>query len=83
MTTKKTENTQTQTEEKNRPVGYLTYLPYREKGYGSRIGPVFATSRQDCKSLLVESVPLRLIQDMQRGEVGSFFIWDRKEEAGA
>lgn len=54
--TKKNENTETQTEEKNRLVGHLSYLPHREKGYGSRIGPVFSTSRDDCKSLLVESM---------------------------
>lgn len=77
--TKKTEKPEAGTEEKSRLVGYLTYLPHREKGYGTRIGPVFATSREDCKSLLVESVPMRLIQDVQRGEIGSFFIWDRKE----
>lgn len=81
--TKKTENTEAQTGEKNRLVGHLTYLPHREKGYGSRIGPVFSTSRDDCKSLLVESIPMRLVQDVQRGEIGSFFIWDKKEEAGA
>jgi hypothetical protein len=33
--------------------------------------------------VLVESIPLDLIRDMQRGEVGAFFIWERKEEAGA
>ena len=52
------------------------------KGYGVRIGPVFSTSREDCRSVVAESIPLDLICDMQRGEVGSFFIWDRKE-AGA
>ena len=78
--TKKTEN---QTEEKGRLVGHLSYLPHRAKGYGSRIGPVFSTSREDCKTLLVESIPLALVRDIQCGEVGSFFIWDRKEEGGA
>ena len=79
--TKKNEN---QTQEKNKLVGHLTYLPYRENGNGSRIGPVFSTRNEACKSLLVESVPMRLIQDVQRGEIGSFFIWDVKEkEAGA
>ena len=81
--TKKTERTEDQTEEKSRLVGHLTYLPYREKGYGSRVGPVFSTSREDCRSVLVESIPLRLLQDMQRGEVGSFFLWERKEGGGA
>ncbi len=73
-----------QTQEKNRPIGHLTYLPYREKGNSSRIGPVFATKREECKSVIVENVPMRLIQDMQQGNLGSFFIWDVKEnEASA
>ncbi len=80
--TKKTEKAEEQTEEKSRLVGHLTYLPSRTKGYGTRIGPVFSTSREDCKSVVVESIPLDLIRDMQRGEVGAFFIWDKKE-AGA
>jgi hypothetical protein len=75
------------TTEKKKPIGYLTYLPYREDGNGSRIGPVFGTKRDDCKSLLVESIPMRLVQDIQRGDVGSFFIWDvkpeEKDEGGA
>ena len=75
MTTKN----KTQTQDKNRPIGYLTYLPYRENGNSSRIGPVFATKREECKSVLVENVPMRLIQDLQRGDLGSFFIWDVKE----
>ena len=78
---KKNEN---QTQEKNLPIGYLTYLPHRENGNSSRIGPVFATRREDCQSVVVENVPVRLIQDMQQGNLGSFFIWDVKEqEAGA
>ena len=81
--TKKTERTEDQTEEKSRLVGHLTYLPHREKGCGSRVGPVFSTSRDDCKSVLVESIPLRHLEDMQRGEVGSFFLWDRKEKDGS
>jgi hypothetical protein len=81
--TKKTEKTETQTEGKNRLVGKLTYLPHRSNGYGTAIGPVFSTSREDCKSVVVESIPLDLIRDLQRGEVGAFFIWDRKEESGA
>lgn len=73
-----------QTSENKRPTGHLTYLPYKEKGNSSRIGPVFATKREDCQSVVVENVPLRLIQDMQKGNIGSFFIWDVKEkEAGA
>ena len=76
--TKKNETQETQ--EKNRPIGHLTYLPYREKGNSSRIGPVFATRREDCQSVVVENVPVRLIQDMQRGELGSFFIWNVKEK---
>lgn len=80
MTTKN----ETQTQEKNRLIGHLTYLPYREKGNSHRIGPVFSTRREDCKSVVVENIPLRLIQDMQQGEIGSFFIWDVKEkETGA
>ena len=75
MTTKN----KTQTQDKNRPIGYLTYLPYRENGNSSRIGPVFATKREECKSVVVENVPMRLIQDLQRGDLGSFFIWDVKE----
>lgn len=75
MTTKK----ENQTQGKNLPIGHLTYLPYRENGNGSRIGPVFSTRNDACKSLVVESVPMRLIQDLQRGELGSFFIWDVKE----
>ena len=79
-----TKKNETQTQEKNRPIGHLTYLPYREKGNSSRIGPVFATRREDCQSVVVENVPVRLIQDMQQGNLGSFFIWDVKEqEAGA
>ena len=73
---KKNEN---QTQEKNLPIGYLTYLPHRENGNASRIGPVFATRREECKSVVVENVPMRLIQDLQRGDLGSFFIWDAKE----
>ena len=42
-----TKKNETQTQEKNRPIGHLTYLPYREKGNSSRIGPVFATRRED------------------------------------
>lgn len=76
--TNETENT-----EKNRLVGRLSYLPYRAKGYGTTIGPVFSTSRTECRSVKVESIPMDLIRDMQRGEIGSFFIWDIKEEAGA
>ena len=72
--------TENQTQEKNRPIGHLTYLPYREKGNSSRIGPVFATKREECKSVVVENVPMRLIQDMQQGNLGSFFIWDVKEK---
>ena len=68
------------TAEKTRPIGHLTYLPYKEKGNSSRIGPVFATKREDCQSVVVENVPLRLIQDMQEGNIGSFFIWDVKEK---
>ena len=75
MTTK----TKTQAQEKNLPIGYLTYLPHRENGNSSRIGPVFATRREECKSVVVENVPMRLIQDLQRGDLGSFFIWDVKE----
>ena len=30
-------------------------------------------------SVVVENVPMRLIQDLQRGDLGSFFIWDAKE----
>lgn len=74
--TKATEN---QTAEKNRLIGHLTYLPYREKGNGVRVGPVFSTKREDCQSVVFESVPMRLIQDVQRGEIGSFFIWSKKE----
>jgi len=73
---KKNEN---QTQEKNLPIGYLTYLPHRENGNSIRIGPVFATRRDECKSVVVENVPMRLIQDLQRGDLGSFFIWDAKE----
>ena len=69
-----------ETKEKNRPVGYLTYLPYRENGNSSRIGPVFTTRNEECKSVVVENVPMRLIQDLQRGDLGSFFIWDVKEK---
>ena len=69
-----------QTQEKNRPIGHLTYLPYREKGNSSRIGPVFATKREDCKNVVVENVPVRLIQDLQQGNLGSFFIWDVKDK---
>ncbi len=69
-----------QTHTKNKLIGHLTYLPYRENGNGSRIGPLFSTKREDCTSLVVESVPMRLIQDMQRGEIGSFFIWNVKEK---
>ena len=65
---------------KNRPIGHLTYLPYREKGNSSRIGTVFATKRKDCKNVVVENVPVRLVQDMQQGNLGSFFIWDVKEK---
>ncbi len=73
-----------QTQTKNKLIGHLTYLPYREKGNGSRIGPLFSTKNEDCTSLVVESVPMRLIQDLQRGDLGSFFIWDAKEkEEGA
>ena len=71
--------TKNQTKEKNHPIGYLTYLPYRENGNSSRIGPVFATRREECKSVVDENVPMRLIQDLQRGDLGSFFIWDAKE----
>jgi hypothetical protein len=78
-----TKKTETQTEEKGRLLGHLSYLPHRAKGYGSRIGPVFTTSRPDCKALVVESIPLALVRDLQCGEVGSFFIWDRKDEGGA
>ena len=74
---------QTQASEKNRLIGRLTYLPYGSNGHGSEIGPVFSTSRGDCRQVLVESIPLALVRDLQRGEVGSFFLWDRKEEAGA
>ena len=70
---------ESQTQEKNLPIGYLTYLPYRENGNSSRIGPVFSTRNESCKSVVVETVPMRLIQDMQRGDLGSFFIWDAKE----
>lgn len=72
--------TEKQTQESNLPIGYLTYLPYREKGNSSRIGPVFTTRRKECKSVVVENVPMRLIQDMQQGDLGSFFIWDVKEK---
>ena len=72
--------TENRTQEKNRPIGHLTYLPYREKGNSSRIGPVFTTKREDCKNVVVENVPVRLIQDMQQGNLGSFFIWDVKEK---
>jgi len=72
--------TENQTQEKNRLIGHLTYLPYREKGNGSRIGPVFSTKREDCKSVVVESIPMRLVQDMQQGNLGSFFIWGAKEK---
>ncbi len=71
------------TTEPKKPTGYLTYLPARERGNGSRIGPVFGTKREDCKSLVVESIPMRLVQDLQRGEVGSFFIWDVNDGGGA
>lgn len=81
--TKKTEKQEVQPEEKSRLAGHLTYLPCRSKGYGTTIGPVFSTSREDCKSLVVESIPLALIRDIQRGEVGSFFLWNRNGEAGA
>ena len=74
-----TNENQTQTQEKNHPIGYLTYLPHRENGNSSRIGPVFATRRKECKSVVIENVPMRLIQDLQRGDLGSFFIWDAKE----
>lgn len=53
--TKKAEKTETQTGEKNRLLGHLIYLPHREKGYGTRIGPVFSTSHQDCRSLVVKA----------------------------
>ena len=72
--------TKNQTQEKNQPIGYLTYLPHRENGNSSRIGPVFTTRNEACKSVVVENVPMRLIQDMNRGELGSFFIWDAKEK---
>ena len=72
--------TKNQTQERNLPIGYLTYLPYRENGNASRIGPVFATKREECKSVIVENVPMRLIQDLHRGDLGSFFIWDVKEK---
>ena len=77
MTTEK----QTQeSNESNLPIGYLTYLPYREKGNSSRIGPVFTTRNEECKSVVVENVPVRLIQDMQLGNLGSFFIWAAKKK---
>ena len=78
MTTKNQETTNQN--EKNHPIGYLTYLPYREKGNSSRIGPVFTTRNEECKSVVVENVPVRLIQDMQLGNLGSFFIWNAKKK---
>lgn len=81
--TKKTQQPEAQGEHKSRLAGNLSYLPFRSKGYGTRIGPVFSTSREDCRSVLIESIPLDLIRDIQRGEIGSFFLWDVKEEGGA
>jgi hypothetical protein len=81
--TKKTERTETQTTEKSKLIGRLSYLPYGARGYGTSIGPVFSTSNPACEQVVVESIPLDLIRDIQRGQVGSFFIWERKEEAGA
>ena len=71
---------ETQNTEKNVLLGQLTYLPYKSKGFGHRVGPVFSTSRDDCQSLVPENVPLKLIQDMQDGNLGSFFLWKTKEK---
>lgn len=81
--TKKTEKPETEATEKNKLVARLSYLPYGARGYGTAIGPVFSTSNDQCRQVVVESVPLDLIRDIQRGQVGSFFIWERKDEAGA
>jgi hypothetical protein len=83
--TKKTAKAETQTAEKNKLIGRLSYLPYGARGYGTSIGPVFSTSNPDCEQVVVESIPLDLIRDIHRGQVGAFFIWERKEkeEAGA
>lgn len=70
----------TETKQKKMPIAHLTYLPYKEKGVYNRVGPIFATKREDCKSLLVENIPVRLIQDINEGNLGSFFIYDQKDK---
>jgi hypothetical protein len=59
--TKKNEKPEAQTEEKNKLVARLSYLPYGARGYGTAIGPVFSTSDDQCRQVLVESIPLDLI----------------------
>lgn len=69
--------------EKNKLLGRLTYVPNGSKGYGVNIGPVFSTSREGCQAVKVESIPLDLIRDAKDGQLGAFFIWAPKDEAGA
>jgi hypothetical protein len=83
MTKKNETKDENEAQEKGVLLGHLTYLPYKEKGNSSRIGPVFSTRREDCQSVVVESVPMRLIQDMNEGNIGSFFIWAKKSKGAS